>query len=200
MARWLSEDPIASDWNPYRYVRNAPPNATDPSGLRDVVVTIRYDFNKMKLTPELIKEFDRVMSGCFKSLKTDKVQFFCIPWSPAFPRGDDKSRYCWTKTGGEVSGVEVWLDDAWLGSPGQTAGNQCGISPDKIRTAAELAGKSFDIAAAASTAHEVGFHVRGWRSWHYHDTGFVDAASGGQIGANFSPEACDRIKEELQVK
>jgi RHS repeat-associated protein len=33
IGRWMSEDPIPDDFNPYRYVRNSATNATDPSGL-----------------------------------------------------------------------------------------------------------------------------------------------------------------------
>jgi len=33
--QWLSQDPIAADVNPYRYVGNDPVNATDPSGLQE---------------------------------------------------------------------------------------------------------------------------------------------------------------------
>ena len=32
VARWLSQDPIETDWNLYRYVRNGPVTVVDPSG------------------------------------------------------------------------------------------------------------------------------------------------------------------------
>lgn len=44
IGRWLSEDPLgfeAGDSNLYRYVGNGPTNATDPSGLRLIVVEYR---------------------------------------------------------------------------------------------------------------------------------------------------------------
>ena len=69
-----------------------------------------------------------------------------------------------------------------------------------IKADAQAAGKALDLAVAATTAHEVVFHGMGAKRFHYHNTGYVDATAGGQIGADFSPEAARLIVDRLDIE
>jgi hypothetical protein len=86
--------------------------------------------------------------------------------------------------------------------PGQSGPGsfKANMNPSVIQQAAADAKKSYDLAVAATICHELGLHGMGGKAGHYHDQGFVDADKGGQIGANFSTEACDLIVDRLDIE
>jgi RHS repeat-associated protein len=184
--------------NLYAYADNSPTGATDPMGLKTFKVRINFYFQTLRLTPGIKAEVDRIFQSCFKSQGcTDTVSIQWIAASSA--AGLDRIPLGYSEAGWfnrHPGGVDFHVDDGFKlqDKPGQGWNFHAKLNAAAIKDAASEVHKGLDLAIAATMAHELGLYGLQslWPS-HYHDYGYVDADMGGQIGGEFSPEACKSI-------
>ena len=196
------------------------PNGVDFSGLANIpTIYIFHNLTNMSLNKSITAEVERIFSECLSKCSQNTK---CDKSNPC--KCPNKSvSIVWIETtrpnlndlplGPNPSGYGVLLQDSNKNSPGATGASNIdvNISPSIIQNSANTAGKDFNIGVAATIAHEIGLHAIGHVSGHYHTKGYVDAGTGpiqkllgvkasGQIGADFSPEACSAICSSLHKK
>jgi hypothetical protein len=206
IGRWISEDPIGfkgGDPNLYRYVGNAPTNAVDPTGLREFTLEFVYHFTTIELTPEIKDEVSRIFQDAVSRFgHPDNT--LTIKWTPE----PDRTKYdaCdfgfigtrFTRNGARAGIREHELLKNAIGQSG--AGSFKGsFNPTKCDDAAKGTPHTRAIAIATTIAHELGLHGIGGKSDHFHQTGYVDATGGEQMGKSFSDEAAKLIIARLDM-
>jgi len=80
----------------------------------------------------------------------------------------------------------------------QGRGAEFNMNASKLRADAADLGVSIDLAVSTTIAHEGGFHIIAGKSFHYHESGFVDAVV-GKVGGVFSDEAAERVVRKLDL-
>jgi RHS repeat-associated protein len=212
LGRWLSEDPIgfAGDpWNLYRYVGNSPTNGTDPSGLRQVNLVVKYAFKSMYIGPQTQTEFDRIFHDMMRrfSYKDRSTNRYChtlkVFW---ISLGADYNSIENTRLGfiGRpvtwfVAGVDDGATSGVKDFAAQTGGFQTTVDRNRAFDWAKANKLFIDAALGVILAHEIGLHQIGEKSDHfYQGTEWVDSRYGNPTGV-FSNEAGKLIAKKLQV-
>jgi len=197
LQRWLGPDPIqeARAVNLFGFVGNNALTRFDPFGLREVTVTIYYNFEHFELTDRIRSEVNRVAQdalmrygkrkaeGCPEQENTIKLRWVLASSEPRDRLGFQGGFFHFNPTG-----YGVYVDDSftWPGKLGSTGTDEISINYKEIKGFYN----DFDDGAAAVISHETFHHaIGGAIGGHAGDKGYIDSVESKEGGVLSDPAA-----------